>query len=415
MKLRVLVSNYTPLCFRKSRSDKSVETLKYIPGSSFLGGLAASHCWLNCDKKDEFSQFFTSRKIRFSNLYPANFESDELKGDDLPVIPVPSTAFSCKRFSGFQFNADAEDEERHGVSDYLIPWALFAISKKISILESVDKCKFTENGYTCGEPLDSISSEQNFYRKVDDWQAIGISKIGTHIITRSGVSRKRGTVVEEILYNRETLLENQTFWGTITLEDEFCERLKSFISTASESKLTRLGNNRSRGLGGINVVTVEELASPESTESLKERVESFTDKMRQMAESFNITLPHYSLYIPITLQSDLILKDELLRYMTALEPGYFEKVWRLNGIELVYQSSSIRRINSWNSLLKMPKADDIAITMGSVFLLGYNSTIDDALWQALIDIQNNGIGERRHEGFGEISIADSFHLEVRNL
>ena len=53
--------------------------------------------------------------------------------------------------------------------------------------------------------------------------------------------------------------------------------------------------------------------------------------------------------------------------------------------------------------------------MGSVFLLGYTGTPDDTLWQALANIENNGIGERRQEGFGEVTIADPFHMEVQPL
>ena len=47
--------------------------------------------------------------------------------------PIPNTARSCKRFSGFRFKADAGNQERHGVMDSLICWGLFAVSDQTQV------------------------------------------------------------------------------------------------------------------------------------------------------------------------------------------------------------------------------------------------------------------------------------------
>lgn len=410
MQISLVISNRMPLCFRNSRSDASVDTLNYISGTALLGGLAAAHCRLN-RSKTEFAQFFTSGKIRFNNLYPANFMSDFLKGDSLPVRPLPATARSCKYFSGFIFNADREDEERHGVSDYLIPWALFALNprKSLSILKKGENC------YACDKP---VTSFPGFYRHVSNTNhnSIGISKVSTRVITRTGISRQRGAVSEEILYNREVLVENQTFWGTLYCENKtLWDDFELFIKEASDDELIYLGNNRSRGLGQVNLKSDPVVMPEETPNQLKQRVINFSGKLKETARSIDGLAVPDSLYIPITLKSALILRDSYLRYKTTIDESYFQNEWGLSGMVPVYQSLSTRRIMGWNAMLGLPKADDIAIEKGSVFLFSYNGDAKDPFWQTLTDIQKNGIGERRQEGFGEITIAEPFHTEVNPL
>ncbi len=70
---------------------------------------------------------------------------------------------------------------------------------------------------------------------------------------------------------------------------------------------------------------------------------------------------------------------------------------------------------SWNNLWRLPKADDLALSMGSVFVLGTNRAANDNLYQTLFRLQLNGLGERRTEGFGQLLIANPFHWEVQNV
>jgi len=61
----------------------------------------------------------------------------------------------------------------------------------------------------------------------------------------------------------------------------------------------------------------------------------------------------------------------------------------------------------------MPRTKEIAIETGSVFLFATNDVPDDALWRALFDLEETGVGRRRAEGFGRICVSDPFHLEVK--
>lgn len=413
MKARLIVSSESPLNFRVSRSTASFKTLKYIPGPALLGAFAAAHRKTRNDT-DEFTRFFLSGEIYFGNLYPANF-ADEFSNTDLqdneqPIRPIPNTARSCKRFSGFRFKADVGSQERHGVMDSLIDWGLFALSgqTKIETLNTHRKCAYADKHGKCEELLDVFSG---FYRRGADITEIGKPEAKTRLLTRTGISRETGTVQEGILYNREVLNEGQSFWGIMHFTDEsLCDDFYDFAERVAKRGMLRIGNNLTRGLGKLGIPQIQEFSTDDMA-SFKERVDAFNGKFHTEAQAHCVDLPH-QFYFPITLQSDAIISDSQLRYQTALDGNYLHSVWNLSDVTFVYQNASQRRIIGWNALFGLPKAAEWAISMGSVFLFGYDGTTDDCFYQSLYDIEQKGIGKRRLEGFGEITVSDAFHGEV---
>lgn len=417
MQLILSVKNTSPLCFRASRAEDSVETLDYIPGSALLGGLAAAHNRLGRDKK-KFEAFFLSGDMRFGNLYPANLKA--LDDSDFPVCPLPKTALSCKRFSGFRFKDDSDDDEiRHGTVDQLIHWALYRIDeqKGLDAFKKRERCgDVNSNG--CTELLDAISG---YYRQGYKRDELATTTAKQGIITRAGISRTRGAVLDKILYNRQVMLDNQQFWGAISFAGDEAETLIEqfmvFLEDAEKAGLTYFGNNRSRGLGHVHIPVSDIISSDEppdgDADQIKQRVIDFNDSLNAEAQKAGISLTA-GLYIPFTLQSDAILGDSLTGYETSIEPEYLEREWGLAGFSTIYHSASTRRIMGWNAALGLPKPDDMGIAMGSVFLLYYSGAVDDTFWQKLYNLQKQGIGKRRSEGFGQILIADPFHTEVHS-
>ena len=71
--------------------------------------------------------FFSPVRSLLVIFIQQTFRADEFLNTDLqdneqPIKPIPNTARSCKRFSGFRFKADTDKKERHGVMDSLIYW-----------------------------------------------------------------------------------------------------------------------------------------------------------------------------------------------------------------------------------------------------------------------------------------------------
>ena len=414
MKATLIVSSESPLSLRTSRSTASFETLKYIPGTALLGAFAAAHR-KTCNDEEQFARFFLSGEVCFGNLYPKNFQQDEfsntdLQDDEQPVKPIPKTARSCKRFSGFRFKADADNKERHGVMDSLIYWGLFAMSGQanIEILNAHKNCIYVDKYGECTELLDTFSG---FYRHGYDITHIGRSEATTRLLTRTGISREIGTVQEGILYNREVINEGQWFWGTMSFVDEsLYDDFRNFAQYVGGKGVLRIGNNLTRGLGKLGVPQIEEF-SPEDMEVLKKRAEAFNEKFHAAAEIHDVDLSR-QFYFPITLQSDAILVDSLLRYQTTLHENYLHHAWNLPNTALIYQNAGQRYIAGWNSLFGLPKAAERAISMGSVFLFGYDGTLDKGFYQNLYNIEKKGIGKRKSEGFGQVTVSDTFHWGV---
>lgn len=406
MKYIVQIDDCGPLAFRAGREVTTAATLGYVPGSTLFGGLTTAHTLLR-NNATQFEAFFMDNEASFGNLYPAQFGAG-LEGSDRPVYPLPTTARSCKRFSGFKFDEDdPRHDSHHGVYDALIPWALFALSKQTD-MRALKVCKDCPE---CGEPLDAFAG---FYRR-DIFEAthIGSTKAKRVLRTRTGINRATGAVEQAILYSREALQAGTPFWGTLTVPDAEAEEFYTFVQEANASGLLRLGNNRTRGFGRVKL-NLEECESEETANSLAERIQAFDAALRSQARTYGITTPH-AVYVPLTLTADAILLDPLLRYQQTLTPAYLSDVWGLRSAVVVYQNSGTRRVMGWNDLWHLPKPDDMALTMGSVFLLGLTEALNDTVLAALLQMQTQGIGVRRREGFGRLIVANPFHWEVEGL
>lgn len=408
MKYIARLTDSGPLSFRAGRETPNAETLPYVPGNALLGGLASSHTLLKPQDSGEFNSFFMTDDSSFGNLYPASFarpQSGELQGNIDPVYPLPATARSCKRFGGFKFDVDDPiDEPHHGVYDALILWALFSLSgqRRPEILESLKECH-------CTESLDRLDG---FYRRnAFDAEKMGKAKVKLGLRTRTGINRASGTVQQGILYSRQ-ILQATEFWGTLTVEDSQAESFKEFVEEANSKRLLRVGNNRTRGFGRI-ILNLEPESQTDTTQDITARLQSFGDELNRQAKKWNIALPpEYQFYLPLTLTSDAIIFDRLLRHRRSIDPEYLESIgiW---GAKPIYQNSGLRRVMGWNDLWRLPKPDDLAITMGSVFLFGVTAPLNDELLRVLLNIQNNGLGARRREGFGRLVVASPFHWEVK--
>lgn len=405
---RVILQAKTPLSFRAGRSTSRSSTLTYVPGSASLGGLAGAYCSLRESmqtddvSREHFADWFLGENLYCGNLYPAMFDSDALRNHEMPVHPIPSTARSCKRFPGFRFGAHEADDARHGVTDALIPLTLFALTGegRPGVLGHLQNCPI------CSEPLDSFSG---FYRRGAKADEVGRSEVRLALRTRSGIAFSTGTAQQGVLYSREVLQEGSTFWGLWRIPDAGGKSFESFVEEAVNAGRVRLGNNRTRGLGCVSIEMREQAG--EDCDTLRQRVQAFDVALRQAATEAGIETPA-ALYVPLTLTSDAILYDRLLRPQLQVTSGYLSEKWALTGATVISQVSAVHRLQGWSALWGLPKPDELAIAMGSVFVVALTS-INAETWSRLHALQEHGLGSRRTEGFGALRVADSFHFECR--
>ncbi len=414
----------SPLAIRADHAPTRAESADYISGTALAGSLAAVYRLYYQQDSEQFEQLFLNGQVYYPDLYPATFGSEEMqKALIAPVYALPKTAQSCKRFSGFVplQDEDVEKDDRHGARDTLLDWAAFEVGNKASqaievtsLLKPLQEHKYcTYPG--CDKPMDHFTG---YYRRSED-EKLARAEVEKRkrLQTHTGINRDTGTVQEGILYNRSVFQEHTRFWGMLKLPEHLATPLETFIGEVGLSGLVRIGTGRTRGMGRVYLSIEPMKAEHHSIETFKKNLKTFNDKLRKVAqqsfpaEKYNSALKPF--YFAVTLHSPVILRDSLLRYAGTLDEKTLAALLGVpeDTFELLYQAASTKRVTGWNELWGTPRMNEYAIDTGSVFLFSSTVEMNEPLCEALFKLEEEGIGERRAEGFGRLRISDPFHLE----
>jgi CRISPR-associated Csx10 family RAMP protein len=421
--ISIQLTTESPLAIRADHAPRGAEVASYIPGTAFIGGLAAVHRMLYPNDKEQFERLFLQELVQYPDLHPAMFKDEELQMQPYPVYPVPKTAQSCKRHPGF-FRPRNEENDAHGVRDSLVDWAMFKLGEKNKSLNALDMLTKHKGCPQCKATMDHFSGYYRCNPAVSE-QIVGATiDEHTHLQTRTGIDRESGTVQEGILYNRRVFEEGMCFWGTIRVPDdeELVSDLLKFLNVIGSQGLVRIGTGRTRGMGMVTFAAEfvggdEDEARDPYTE-FEERLSLFNGLIHHQARE-NLKLEDSRYFFALTLHSPLILCDEFLRYRGTIdEQTLLEDLlcWNENiELERVYQAASVRRMTGWQEIWGTPRMNEYAIDTGSVFLFACNvaegSSEKDTFLRKLFELEEQGAGARCAEGFGRVSVSDQFHQE----
>lgn len=414
----------SPLAIRSDHAPGGSETAPFITGTTLVGSLAAVHRLLYAERTKEFEALFLRGEVQYPHLYPASFKDKGMEKAKLPVYPLPKTAQTCKRFSGFRYIFEGEEDvdNRHGVRDGLLDWAIFALGNLVGFRDGkgtpLVRLKDYKSCPTCDASMDHF---KGYYRRDDDDEQHMISATAnTRLQTHTGINRQSGTVEENILYNRQVFDEQMRFWGMVKLPEHLAAEFQNFVGEVAHSRLVRIGTGRTRGMGkvSLNVESMEEEEDTQKEEErrflvFKERLEAFNKKLGDLAREMHLN-DFKPFYFALTLHTPVILCDHLLRYCGTISGKTLAEEVDLpeSTFDLIYQAASIQCVRGWNELWGTPRTNEYAIDTGSVFLFASSINLDDQLLRALFKLEENGIGRRRAEGFGRVCVSDPFHLEV---
>lgn len=409
----------SPLAIRADHAPGGAAGARYIPGSTLLGGLATLYrqYYQGSEEMELFAPLFLQERVFYPDIYPAAFDDTGLHGQHSPVYPLPYTAQSCKRHTGFRF-PENETNEAHGARDTLIDGALLRLAatdqQRLAILREGKYCH-------CQEPMDYFDG---YYRRDQLDPAIMVAaqpERYSRLQTHTGIHRESGTVQDSILYNRQVFEEGMEFWGEVICPDDeqLVRGFTDFLAEIGPSGLLRLGTGRTRGMGRVTLAAEEMETEQDRCKLFKKRLEDFDAALRRRANYFKLDQPAHALFFALTLRSPLILCDALLRYRGVIDTSVLVELLddlSLPGLELIYQAASMRRVTGWQEVWGTPRAAEFALDSGSVFLFGCSSPLDEKLREQLLDalfaLEEKGAGRRRAEGFGRVSISDRFHQLV---
>ncbi len=406
MKLQITLLSCSPVALSDSRANEQFAGgLNYIPGSTLRGALAAL-CLRDLPGQrpnDIFKQLFLNPRVKYPDLLPALSETA------LSTI-FPATTQACKRH---------KLKHPQSLEDTLLRQALLLEKSQaweenpsfdFEELESLLTPKYCP---TCQakDQKSPLHYHSGYFAAATGppYTIQPVRRVYRRLIAGTSISRTRGVAQQAMLFSREVLEEGQFFSGEIQTPDNLApETLVTLLELLQPEGIIRVGYGRGRGLGKLQIVARCQ-KSPHAGPDLAERWQAFNNKAWQQTG-----LSQKKAYFSLTLASDWIRRGQTLPVPQTLPDG--------NEIGLPQAKRQRGVVNSttvmgWNAAVKLPKESYPALKRGSVLLfsLPNDETQVKAAQTQLAQIEANGVGERRNEGFGRLSVCHPFHYQVLHI
>ena len=341
-------------------------------------------------EQHRFQQLFLNDDVHFSNGWPVATAA----GSQTWV--VPRTAWTPKYgHPGWQ------GDENDGVYDILI-----------KLLRD--------------EPPDDLLKEHDPHNTLDRLNHTFASQDGTawcalttrqRLMTRSALTpiesrhssaqAGRGTTMEGQLYSFSALETGQPFVATITGPTDLLDTL---IDTCCQpDTVLTIGQGRSRGMGQVAIERIDEevLSTPRNAETLTQAIHTFTDRIAPDGEWA---------YLPITLLSDVIMRDRYLHPCSSGDPIHTLAHYWTDAPPQMQLKTAIQQTywtGGWDAIRQMPREPQLAIQQGSVWVYQIPREEARAAVQWWLRVAQAGLGERRNIGFGQVYLLHPMHQEER--
>jgi CRISPR-associated protein Csx10 len=246
-----------------------------------------------------------------------------------------------------------------------------------------------------------------------------------------GIDRITSTAAEAILFTLPALEPEPaeadrapTLYGWLQADDDVVRLLKQLLQ--QEDSILRIGHARTRGYGRVHVTIGEEIPAVTSD------YEHWSRAMLNNIADAKLDPDRYLLF-SLTLPTGAILVDPLLRYtldpagMVAWlpplpPPDALETVCDRPGKQFpaggqlwcVTAVAQHERLRGWNAAHGLPRQDEWMVARGSVYVYLYDSQGNGAARTELIhklrELEAEGLGIRRNEGYGQVIVCDDFPL-----
>lgn len=353
----------TPLALSVRRATgNDLDTLRHIPGTVLRGALAQAWCESGRNVDGAFQELFVSGKVRYGDL--------RINGSRTASL----SARICTRAEG-----------DHGLADHL--------------LQAAARTTIGAECPVCGAKRRRVTE----FVQRDRTNGFVLEAVRTRRIAHTAIEPRLLRVAPGQFHSSQVISEGQVFLGYIEAEEGPRSLLQAFVGGGMT---LYFGRGRTRGQGQVSFSATA--VTPPADGSLEERVRDFNDTAHELFPS----LRKYLLF-SCTLQSPTLLLDEWLMSKSEIEGDDLSA--SVSEFKLLASFRDMSLFSGWNQKAGLPKSDMWVLKPGSAFLLGKEvapETRDEELRMAaaaLAEPLEKGIGERRDEGLGEITICDEFH------
>ncbi len=305
------------------------------------------------------------------------------------------SALECKRH-GYFTSVPSGVTPGHGIRDLLLlSTAYFELKRQGVKLPVPLNLRCLREG--CGGRLEQASG---FYtRTKDGWVKCSVEKT---VQTKVALSRHRRGAQEHALYSVVGIKPKGYFTGRIWVKsEEYLELVRVAVEEVGIGSLT------TRGFGRVKLSFPSELSLP----GVEERVAAFNSKLREvwssLAELARVSgsraseEPEYT-YFSVDLLSPAIFRERGLPSLKLSLGGEFEPVLWMAQPAFVGGFST-----AWG----IPKPAELGACMGSVYVFRTKAS-EEEISPFLRRLEEEGVGERVDEGYGDVLICHPFHCEV---
>ncbi len=422
-KIELEITAESSLALGRQKPGSVSEVENYIPGTVLRGAIAAQILQqagnANQSQSGDFEALFLgNHPAIFQNAYPAIAQVGENQWDVIsqPTRILPATAMSSKTTPGFKSAGHG------GVFDTLIDSFCAAAFQH--------PYEFTDPSATERGTNPQAETYGGFYSR--DGDHYSKHEISSRFLTRVGINRRRATAEEAVLYTVAVLNEsfakrpkqaryadqdwqNVVFRSAILLPDDgLAKVLIGFINHPAQQ--FRIGGSASRGLGKI----ILKATSSSQPNALKTRLEKFKRALSDRWKLWSVfgqpqtDLLRDRLYFTLNLQADAILNENWQR-TTVISTEMLQQFTGITDESLRLHSaySSYDYRSGWNAAWGLMKDIELATSRGSTYLYSVEQSHEDEWIRALEQLEEQGVGDRTAEGFGQVQICDEFHSVFR--
>lgn len=399
-RLEVLLRLDEPLLIaRRSEAGNQFETLDAIPGGVLRGALAwrvAQRSAADLESQGvafrNFANLFFGDLVRFSSLTPIEIRKENFSSG-YPTIVAPRDLFTCELHRGY---SDRSKDRGHGV------WSLLDKNRQECPACATED---TASGREAASvKLETLGGFISLVKGAPRSKHKPKQTVEMHI----RIDRDSGRVNTGDLYGYVALEPGQYFVGEITCTDENVWQVLQTMAGLHPGEVNelKLGKAQQRGYGKVSAV-FRPRAKP---------LWHLQDLSQRLTSTQSVTM---------LLLSDAIVPDPWGRFWRGFDPAWLKRELRLPPEAEVYIDrnedgealafSAVRTVDAFNAKLGLPRTRDIAIVAGSSVRLTFTGIVLNDLLRALEEVETQGIGLRRDEGFGRVAFNHPVYQQLQSV
>lgn len=371
---------------QKAEAGNEFHTLDYIPGATLRGALAARvagrHDLTHTTDPvyHDFVRLFCRGEVVFPTLYPAYREPEDTTRI-FPTIVAPQNLLTCELFPGY--TASSGPPEVHGVQLAASAW------------NEDPTCAYAG----CGAALKPLTG---FVALPPELSQTPGQRVEVRRTTEMHVriDPQSGRAAEGNLFGFDALAPGQYFVGEMTCASQASWdtlRRLAGLPAAGEGFTLRLGKANRRGYGQTTLYVSD------TTDAVEHLV--LVPIAQRVVDPEALVL---------TLLTDTIVVDAWGRCQ-----GDFRADWLTQAlgcpVRIGRGFAGRKSVDGFNSHLGLPRWRDMALTAGSSVTLSAPGVDLQALQRHLSRVEREGIGLRRHEGYGRVVFNHPIYNHFRGV